>query len=239
MAATIRGRSIAPQTAALLDTGLTADCTDLHLEDGLLIQTRPALGGNLMAQIICAAARPQMATVRPRGFPMPSLACQRQGEIVRILPEELFAGKTLERTLERVATEKLSGNRKSLADAGIILAGGMGLGNRAGFCKLEALADAIGASVAASRAAVHAGFAPYSSQVGQTGVVVRPRLYVAFGISGAVQHMAGMSAAEYIVAVNTDRKAPIFRYAQLGLVGDAMETLDLLLGEFREGRANL
>jgi electron transfer flavoprotein alpha subunit len=232
MAATVRGRSIAPQTAALLDTGLTADCTELHLEDGLLIQTRPALGGNLMAQIVCAAARPQMASVRPRVFPMPRLASRQEGEIVRIPPEELFAGKTPVRALERLGEEKISGGRQSLADADIILAGGMGLGGKAGFLKLAALADAVGASLAASRAAVHAGFAPYSSQVGQTGVVVRPRLYVAFGISGAVQHLAGMSASEYLVAVNTDRKAPIFRYAHLGLVGDATETLDLLLGRF-------
>jgi electron transfer flavoprotein alpha subunit len=131
-----------------------------------------------------------------------------------------------------MGAEKISGHRQSLADAGIILAGGMGLGGKAGFLKLEALADAVGASVSASRAAVHAGFAPYSSQVGQTGVVVRPRLYVAFGISGAVQHLAGMSASEYIVAVDSDRKAPIFRHAHLGLVGDAAETLDQLLGRF-------
>jgi electron transfer flavoprotein alpha subunit len=232
MAATVRGRSIAPQTAALLNTGLTADCTELHFEDGLLIQTRPALGGNLMAQIVCAVARPQMATVRPKVFPMPSLVSGREGEIVRIPPEELFTGETPVKTLERLSTEKISGNRQSLADADIILAGGMGLGSREGFLKLRTLAEIIGASQAASRAAVHAGFAPYSSQVGQTGVVVRPRLYVAFGISGAIQHLAGMSAAEYIVAVNTDRKAPVFRHAHFGLVADAMETLDLLLREF-------
>jgi electron transfer flavoprotein alpha subunit len=232
MAATVRGRSIAPQTAALLHTGLTADCTDLHLEGGLLIQTRPALGGNLMAQIVCAAARPQMATVRPRVFPMPNFIPGRTGEIVRVPPEELFAGKMPGKALERVGAGKISGHRQSLADADIILAGGMGLGGKAGFLKLEALADAVGASLAASRAAVHAGFAPYSSQVGQTGVVVRPRLYAAFGISGAVQHLAGMSASRYVVAVNTDRKAPIFRHAHLGLVGDASETLDLLLGQF-------
>ncbi|MDR2787339.1 MAG: electron transfer flavoprotein subunit alpha/FixB family protein [Candidatus Accumulibacter sp.] len=232
MAATVRGRSIAPQAAALLNTGLTADCTDLHLEDGLLIQTRPALGGNLMAQIVCAAARPQMATVRPRVFPMPSLASGREGEIVRVPLKELLAEKTPAKAPERVGTEKISGNRRALNDADIILAGGMGLGGKAGFIRLEALADAVGASLAASRAAVHAGFAPYASQVGQTGVVVRPRLYVAFGISGAVQHLAGMSVSEYIVAVNTDGKAPIFRHAHFGLVADAMETLELLLSEF-------
>ena len=232
MAATVRGRSIAPQTAALLNTGLTADCTDLHLEDGLLIQTRPALGGNLMAQNVCAAARPQMATIRLKVFPMPGLASEREGEIVRIPLEELFAGETPVKALERMGAEKISGRRPGLADADIILAGGMGLGGQAGFCKLEALADAAGASLAASRAAVHAGFAPYSSQVGQTGVVVRPRLYVAFGISGAVQHLAGMSASEYVIAINADRKAPIFRHAHLGLVGDAVETLDLLLEQF-------
>jgi electron transfer flavoprotein alpha subunit len=127
--------------------------------------------------------------------------------------------------------EKITGNRQSLGDAEIILAGGMGLGSKERFLKLSALAEIIGASVAASRAAVYAGFAPYSSQVGQTGITVRPRLYIAFGISGAVQHLAGMSASEYIVAVNTDRKAPIFRHAHFGLVGDAMETLDILLNE--------
>jgi electron transfer flavoprotein alpha subunit len=163
---------------------------------------------------------------------MPNFIPGRTGEIIHVSSEELFAGKMPARALERVGAEKISGHRQSLADADVILAGGMGLGGKAGFLKLEALADAVGASLAASRAAVHAGVAPYSSQVGQTGVVVRPRLYVAFGISGAVQHLAGMSASGYVVAVNTDRKAPIFRHAHFGLVGDASETLDLLLGQF-------
>jgi electron transfer flavoprotein alpha subunit len=236
MTATVRGRSIAPQTAALLNTGLTADCTDLHLEDGLLIQTRRILGSNLMAQIICASTRPQMVTVRPRTFPLPSLVPGREGEIVRIPLEELASSErpvagTSARALKRLSVEKIAGNRQSLGDADTILAGGMGLGSKEGFLKLEALAEITGASLAASRAAVYAGFAPYSSQVGQTGSIVRPRLYVAFGISGAVQHLAGMSASEYIVAVNTDSKAPIFRHAHFGLVGDAMETLDILLDE--------
>jgi electron transfer flavoprotein alpha subunit len=228
LAATVRGQSLASRTAALLRAGLTANCTNLRLEDGELIQTRPILGGKLTAEIVCASS-PRMLTVRPRVFSLPEMLPGREGEIVRVSPEETPAGKT--QTMELLGVEKISGNRKSLADAEIILAGGMGLGSKEGFLKLQTLAERIGASPAASRVAVHAGFAPYSRQVGQTGVVVRPRLYVAFGISGAVQHLAGMSAAEYIVAVNTDRRAPIFRRAQFGLVADATETLDLLLSE--------
>jgi electron transfer flavoprotein alpha subunit len=231
LAATVRGQSLAAQAAALLNTGLTANCTELHLEDGDLIQTHPILGGKLTAQVVCALARPRMITVRPRAFPLPGLVPRHAREIVRVPLEELLAGETPAKGLKLLSTEKISGNRKSLADADIILAGGMGLGSKEGFLKLQTLAEIIGASPAASRAAVYAGFAPYSSQVGQTGVVVRPRLYVALGISGAIQHLAGMSASEYIVAVNPDRKAPIFRYAHFGLVGDATETLDLLLSE--------
>jgi electron transfer flavoprotein alpha subunit len=231
LAATIRGHSLASQAAAQLGAGLTANCTDLHWEDGELIQTHSVFGGKLAVQVVGATGCLRMLTVRPRVFPPPAQVSEREGEIVRISPETLLAGKILAKGLELLNTEKTSGRRKSLSDADIILSGGMGLGSKEGFLKLQTLAERIGASPAASRAAVHAGFAPYSAQVGQTGATVRPRLYVAFGISGSVQHLAGMSASEYIVAVNTDGKAPIFRNAHFGLVADATKTLDLLLNE--------
>lgn len=224
--ATVRGRSIAPQAAALLGTGLTANCTCLHIgEGGLLVQTRPAFGSSLMARILCATARPQMAGVRPGAFPVPALDWSRKARVVSVPHSET-------RRLELVRSEGLDTGGGSLTDATVILAGGMGLESPQGFASLEKLAALTGASPGASRAAVHAGYAPYSRQVGQTGVTVRPRLYLAFGISGAVQHCAGMAGAECIVAVNSDPKAPIFRIADYGLVADAGSALEALLREF-------
>ncbi len=227
--ASIRGRSLAPQAAALLRTGLTADCTGLHIgPDGLLVQTRPAFGSSLMARIVCAAARPQMATVRPGVFPAPAPDGGRRGEIVE-LPAVDASGAP---SPEYVGCELIKAGGAGLAAADIVLAGGMGLGSADAFGRLERLARAMGACPAASRAAVHAGYAPYSRQVGQTGVTVRPRLYIALGISGAVQHLAGMSGADCVVAVNSDPKAPIFRVADHGLVADAGAALEALSQEF-------
>ncbi|MCL2000783.1 MAG: electron transfer flavoprotein subunit alpha/FixB family protein, partial [Planctomycetes bacterium] len=228
--ATIRGRSIASQMAALLRTGLTADCTELSIGgDGLLIQTRPAFGNNLLARIVCAGVKPQMASVRPGIFPLPPDDPGRKGEIVKIIAGEI---KDSPVSPEYLGGEMIQAGGISLVAADMVLAGGMGLGSAAAFVKLERLADAIGAAPAASRAAVHAGYASYSRQVGQTGVVVRPRLYLAFGISGAIQHLAGMSGSSRVAAINSDPRAAIFNNADYGLVADANQVIEALLREF-------
>lgn len=219
--ATVQMRNIMPMIAWHLKAGLTADCTQLRMEGELLIQTRPAFGNSLMADI--RALTPiQMATVRPGTFPPqrgehPQPGVERlvycEEERVTLLSYRAFAGGT------------------PLSQAQIVVAGGMGVGSREGFQKLERLADKLGAGLGASRTAVDAGFAPYRCQVGMTGITVCPRLYLAFGISGAVQHLAGMSGSGKIVAVNSDPKAPIFDYADYGIVGDWEALADKLLQE--------
>lgn len=226
MAATVHGRAIAPQVAAALKTGLTADCTGLTLDDnGQLVQTRPAFGENLMAEVICPATLPQMATVRPKTMPMPSMDYNRTGEII-FIPYKPKGPAPL-----RLLSKKKTGSEFSLSDAEIIIAGGAGIGSREGFEKLKELANAIGCSVGASRGAVNAQYADYSIQIGQTGITVRPKLYIALGISGAIQHIAGMKASGYVIAVNTDPNASIFDYADYGIVCDYREVLDYLASE--------
>lgn len=213
--ATVRGRSVMPMTAALLETGLTADCTALEMRpDGTLVQTRPALGGNVLARIGCTAF-PQMATVRPGVFgePPQMKECGACGQE----PEKL---EWQESPRVKLIARKPLGYVSTLAQADIVVAGGLGVGGKKGFDELALWAKSIGAGVAATRAAVQAGWAPYSCQVGQTGITIRPRLYIAVGISGAVQHLAGMSGAETVFAVNSDPRAPIFEYADYAVVGD-------------------
>lgn len=219
--ATVRMRNIMPMLAWHLNAGLTADCTALRMEDGRLLQTRPAFGNSLMADIR-ALSDIQMATVRPGTF----------------RPEEHPVEHPVIEPLGEVAGERVklvaSGcfpEGKPLSQAEIIVAGGMGVGTREGFAKLEALARKLGGGLAASRTAVDAGLAPYRCQVGMTGVTVCPRLYLAFGISGAVQHLAGMSGSGKIVAINSDPKAPIFDYADYGIVGDWEAIVNQLLQE--------
>ncbi len=225
--ATVRGRSLAPQTAALLRTGLTADCTGLEIQpDGLLVQTRPAFGNTLMARIVCETARPQMASVRPGVFPLPTLQPGKSGRIVRVELEK--ANRPLPTLL---SSTRIDSDGRPLSGADIVISGGMGVRPET-FEKIEQLAHKLGGAAGASRAAVHAGLAPYAHQVGQTGVAVRPRLYIALGISGAIQHQAGMAGAECIIAVNTDAKAPIFSIAHYGLVWDAAEFVDAALSAF-------
>ncbi|NLG29090.1 MAG: electron transfer flavoprotein subunit alpha, partial [Chloroflexi bacterium] len=204
--ATSRGRDLAGSVATPLHTGLTADCTGLEIdpETGNLRQTRPAYGGNIMATILTPDHRPQMATVRPRVFEAPAGDAARCGEIVRVpaaLGEDEIACRIVEFIRE---TEDVN-----LAEARIIVAGGAGVGNAAGFAPLRELARVLGGALGASRAAVDAGWIPYAHQVGQTGRTVRPDLYIACGISGAVQHQAGMKTARVIVAINKDPEAPI------------------------------
>lgn len=211
--ATVRLRAIAPAMAAMLCTGLTADCTGLEIDEtGYLIQTRPAFGNNLIAKIICERNRPQMATVRIGTFPEAVLDYGRNGEMIEkhVYPKQ---------RIKKIGCIE-SGNNDSLRNADIIIAGGRGIGSREGFILIKKTADRIGACVGASRAAVDAGFAPYAWQIGQTGITVRPKLYVAVGIHGYIQHLAGMSGAEYVIAINNDAEAPIFRYADYGIVSD-------------------
>ena len=218
--ATIRGRFLSAWVAARLHTGLTADCTALSLTDaGLLKQVRPAFGGNLTAEILCRTARPQMASVRPGVFPVPLLS---DGRVCVLHPLELEARPE---RMERLAfTPAESG--VSLQGAPVIVTGGKGVGSKKGFEKLEELAALLGGGVGATRSAVDAGWIGYPHQIGQTGVTVRPRLYLAFGVSGLVQHTVGMSSSSVVVAVNTERNAPIFACADYGIVADWEETID-------------
>lgn len=219
--ATVRMRNVMPMVAWHLKAGLTADCTGLEMEGENLIQTRPAFGNSLMADIR-SLSDIQMATVRPGTFrpeqiPVESYSVER---VCYDAPERVTL-QSFVRTSEG----------KPLTQAEIIVAGGMGVGSREGFQKLELLAKKLGGALAASRTAVDAGFAPYRCQVGMTGVTVCPKLYIAVGISGAVQHLAGMSASGKIIAINTDPKAPIFDYADYGIVGDWETVIDTLLKE--------
>lgn len=218
--ATVRMRSVMPMLAWRLQAGLTADCTHLEMgEDGLLLQTRPAFGNSLMATITTTSAV-QMATVRPNTFP---------GASVPMAAEEVAF--SVQKPLVELLQEQCFAQGAPLTQADIVVAGGMGIGSKEGFAKLRIFAEKIGAAVAASRCAVDAGFAPYSAQVGITGATVCPKLYIAVGISGAVQHISGMSGAAKVVAINSDPKAPIFDYADLGIVGDWEATIDQIMEE--------
>ena len=219
--ATVRMRNIMPMIAWRLDAGLTADCTALRMEGEQLIQTRPAFGNSLMADIR-SLSEIQMATVRPGTFrPEPRRAAEPILKTIAYVPDE------------RVKLLSFGGfaQGRPLSQAEIVVAGGMGVGSRAGFEKLEALAEKLGGSLGASRTAVEAGFAPYRCQVGMTGVTVCPKVYLAIGISGAVQHLAGMSGSGKIIAINSDPKATIFDYADYGIVGDWEAVVDKLLEE--------
>ncbi|MDP2858723.1 MAG: FAD-binding protein [Bacillota bacterium] len=228
--ATARGRSLAPRLAARLGTGLTADCTQLEIdEQGLLIQTRPAYGGNIMATIVCRNHRPQMATVRPKVMRALDPDWLRRAEVHR---EEVDAQWLKARTAILEQVDEAEGT-VNLEDANVIVAGGRGVGGPEGFRVLHDLARELGGAVAASRAAVDLGWIPYSQQVGQTGKTVSPKVYIACGISGAVQHLAGMRSADMIVAINRNPEAPIFRVATYGLAGDLFSLLPILTKELR------
>ncbi|HPB59928.1 MAG TPA: FAD-binding protein [Candidatus Saccharicenans sp.] len=225
LGASTRGRDLAGAVATYIYTGLTADCTGLEIEEGtnLLLQIRPAFGGNIMATIKCPDNRPQMATVRHHVFEMPVPDESREGQIIRetpVLPEDRIASKVLDLIVEK--------NEVNLADAKIIVSGGRGLKGPEGFAILHELADVLGGAVGASRAAVDAGWISYAHQVGQTGRTVRPDLYIACGISGAIQHQAGMRTSKVIVAINKDPEAPIFQIADYGIVGDLFTVVPAL-----------
>lgn len=224
--ATAIGRDLGPRLAGRIHTGLTADCTKLEIdsENKELRMTRPAFGGNLMATILCSNFRPQMATVRPGVMVKQLRDKTRKGEIIPY-------GKPIEKNKCFVEIEDVVKEVKEkvdIQDAKILVSGGRGLGAPENFKLLEELAAAIGGEVSSSRAAVDAGWAPKDIQVGQTGKTVRPTLYIACGISGAIQHLAGMEESEYIIAINKDKFAPIFNVADLGIVGDVRKIVPLL-----------
>ncbi len=233
--ATALGRDLASRIAARISSGLTADCTGLEIQEedgiGLLHQTRPAFGGNIMATIVCRHARPQMATVRPRVFQKPEPDENKVGEVIGI-PVSINEDSVLTKIIEVIRESSEEG--PNLQDADIIVSGGRGLRTPENFALIRELADAIGGAVGASRATVDAGWIPAYHQVGQTGKTVHPKLYIACGISGAVQHLAGMSSSDCIVAINSDPSAPIFDVAHFGIVGDLFEVVPALAKAIRE-----
>ncbi|MDY7040280.1 MAG: electron transfer flavoprotein subunit alpha [Chloroflexota bacterium] len=231
LGASSRGRDLAGAVATELYTGLTADCTGLDIEadTNLLLQTRPAFGGNIMATIKCPNYRPQMATVRHRVFEMPEPDHDRQGQIVRenaVMAEGDIASRVVDFIVEE--------GEVNLADAKIIVSGGRGVKGPEGFAPIRELAEVLGGAVGSSRAAVDAGWIPYAHQVGQTGRTVRPDLYIACGISGAIQHQAGMKTSKVIVAINKDPEAPIFQIAHYGIVGDLFKVVPAMTEAFRK-----
>ncbi|NLG16053.1 MAG: electron transfer flavoprotein subunit alpha [Fibrobacter sp.] len=230
--ATAVGRSFIPKVAAKVYGGLVADCTKLEIdpEKKLLLGTRPAFGGNLMATIICPHHRPQMATVRHKVMKQAVRDESRNGEVVLVSASSTGA---VERT-KIIDIVKEVESTVNITEADIIVSGGRGMQKPEKFSLIKDLAEALGGAVGASRAAVDAGWIPYSHQVGQTGKTVCPKLYVACGISGSVQHMAGMQSSDYIIAINKDPDADIFQIANLGIVGDALEVLPALTAAFKE-----
>ena len=233
--ATGLGRDLAGAVATKLQTGLTADCTGLSIDDkGFLLQTRPAFGGNIMATILTEYTRPQMSTVRPHVMPMPSKDTSRTGTIIREkvpLKEEEIAAKVL----EIIADAQMESVDVAAAD--IIVSGGRGMCNAENYKILQELANELGGVVACSRAAVEAGWMPLERQVGQTGKTVRPKIYFAVGISGAIQHLVGMQESDTIIAINRDKNAPIFEAATYGIVGDLFQVVPAITNYVRERRA--
>jgi electron transfer flavoprotein alpha subunit len=231
--ATAIGRSFFPKVASSLYTGLTADCTvlDIDAETGNLHQTRPAFGGNIMATIVTPNHRPQMATVRHKVMKPAPRNTARIGEVIDVKYDPPGALRT--RVLKTV--EEL-GETVNICEADIIVAGGRGLGSAQNFKLLEDLAKVLGGAVAATRGAVDEGWIPYSHQVGQTGKTVCPKLYIACGISGAIQHVAGMQSSDVIVAINKDPDAPIFNVATYGIVGDVHEVIPIMIRKLKEMR---
>jgi len=224
--ATSLGRGFIPRVAVQVGTGLTADCTglDIDMDKRMLLQTRPAFGGNIMACIECPEHRPQMATVRPKVFKPAAEQPGRQGELVM---ESLELKEPLVRVVERVRALE---DELNVADAEIIVTGGRGLGGPENFKLLRELADALGgAAIGASRAAVDAGWITSFHQVGQTGKTVRPKVYIACGVSGQIQHLVGMNSSDTIIAINKDPDAPIFGVADIGIVGDLFQVIPELI----------
>ncbi|MBQ9311820.1 MAG: electron transfer flavoprotein subunit alpha/FixB family protein [Bacteroidales bacterium] len=225
------GRDLGPRVSARVNTGLTADCTKLEIneEDKELWSTRPAFGGNLMATIVCPNHRPQMSTVRPGVMQKMAKDTNRKGEVIDCninFNKDKFKVKVLE-TVKKEANIDIT-------EAKVLVSGGRGVANKEGFKKLEALAEVLKGEVSSSRAMVDTGIMDHERQVGQTGKTVRPNLYMACGISGAIQHVAGMESSDYIIAINKDKYAPIMQLADLGIVGDLHKILPLLTEKLQQ-----
>lgn len=222
------GRDFAPRVAARVGTGLTADCTALDIDetDGKFLSTRPAFGGNLMATIVCPQNRPQMSTVRP-GVMQKAEKLTTASQVEKIVPE-LSDNDIIAKTVDIIMSKT---KKISLTDAEIIVAGGRGVGSEEGFKLIEQLAKTLGGVVAASRAAVDSGWIDVSRQIGQTGQTVRPKLYIACGISGAIQHMAGMNESEYIISINKNPNAPIMKHSHLAIEGDLFKVIPEIIKE--------
>jgi len=234
-AATSMGRTLMPHISARLHTGLTADCTGLDIEPltGNLLQTRPAIGGNIMATIKTPSHRPQMATVRPRSTNPAPVDESRNGEIVRIG----FNPDLEDKRVSRIGFRKIDESSADIQSAEIVVAGGKGLKNKESFSSIiGSLAETLGGVVGASRDAVDRGWATYPHQVGLSGKTVAPKLYVAVGISGSVQHLAGMKTSENIVAINNDSEAQIFKTADFGIVGDLFDVVPALTQKLKKSR---
>ncbi len=233
--ASTMGRTVMPYVAAKIKTGLTADCTELDIEEGTgnLLQTRPAIGGNIMATIKTPDYRPQMATVRPKSTPVPPRTPGRTGKVIEVkVPEELLKGRE-----ERLGFRPITTGTHNIEEADRVVAGGRGLKKGDNFTLLRQLAERFDAAVGATRDAVDRGWAEYPQQIGLSGKTVVPKLYMAFGISGSIQHLAGMKTSETIVAVNTDPDAQIFHVADFGIVGDLFEVIPEFIKELDARKA--
>lgn len=227
--ASTTGRSVMPYIAAKIITGLTADCTEFDIEEdtGNLLQTRPAIGGNIMATIKTPNHRPQMATVRPKSTPIPPRDESRTGEIIEVqVPGDLFEGRE-----KKIGFRPLESDDGNIQEADKIVAGGRGIKKGDNFSLINNLAHRIGAAAGASRDAVDRGWAEYPQQIGLSGKTVVPKLYMGFGVSGAIQHLAGMKTSEVIVAVNNDKQAQIFQVADFGIIGDLFEVIPEIMSE--------
>ncbi len=237
LGATSLGRDLAGAVATELETGLTEGCTGLAIDENkLLLQTRPVYSGNIMATIVTEHTRPQMATVRPRAIPMPEKDTSRKGEIVGesvAISEEDIGVKVL----EVIDSSKQGTGTVDITAADIIVCGGRGVQSKENFQILQELADELGGVVAASRAAVEDGLTPMESWVGQSGTTVRPKIYIACGVSGAIQHLAGMRDSDMIIAINYDRQAPIFEVATYGIDGDVLQVVPAMTEYIKELRA--
>lgn len=230
LAASTQGKDLAPRVAARLAVGLASDCTGIEVQDGRLLITRPIYAGKAMAKVV-EETRPQMATARPNTFPAPQPDTSSTAEIENI---SVDTGDVRAKVIDLL---KEAGKRVELTEADIVVSGGRGMKGAENFALLEELANILGAAVGASRAAVDAGWRDHSHQVGQTGKVVTPTLYIACGISGAIQHLAGMKTSKYIVAINKDPEAPIFKVADYGIVADLFKVVPILTEEFKKLKA--
>lgn len=229
LSSSTNGRDLAGRLSGRLALGLASDCTALKLEDGNLVATRPVYGGNLIAEVVFSAQRPEMCTIRSNAMEKLDPDSARKGEVIDVAYESEEDAKIRMQVKEILAK---AGGEISLTDAQIIVSGGRGLGDPSGFDLIRKFANQLHAAVGASRAAVDAGWIPYEHQVGQTGKTVSPKLYIACGISGALQHLAGMRTSDVIVAINKDEDAPIFGVANYGIVGDLYKVIPIMMEEF-------